>query len=92
MDKPNLFDNLKEISHRISLCGNLPDIRQIEISDAVAYSKDYRLKCCRGLNGAITENSFDLVFNFADYKDDGKIRFIEIKALRRKIFPVLPVP
>jgi hypothetical protein len=91
LTKSVVFEDLNEIRRRLSVCNYRLDYNKIEIADGPAHTKSYTLKCCGTTHGTETDNSFDLKFDFADYKDDSKIFDVEIRTSTKRIMPIKAV-
>lgn len=82
-----LFD-IKYLNSRWQSCGRKFSDSSISIKEVPVYSKEYTIPFCRGKNGEIIYDSFDLLFTFADYDNDRKIHFIEVVKYKRDSTPI----
>jgi len=90
--KENFLFQIDYISSRLKACGDSIIDSSIKINDVAAYSKEYILPFCRGGNGEILFDSFDMHFMFADYENNDKIHFFDVVKYRRSITPTIAPP
>lgn len=63
---------------KIGIC-DIPNPDKYKISHPVYQTTEYTLQFCRSKNDSIAADSFDLVFTFFDYKNNGLIEVLDMR-------------
>jgi len=82
LEKEGFLFEINYVNGRFKECGNNVMDSGIKINEFSSYSKQYVLPFCRGKNGEIIYDSFDLLFTFSEYDVDEKIQFFNVKKYR----------
>ncbi len=82
------------LNKKFKECGSTFVDSVIEIREGTVNAKEYILPFCRNKDNSLSDNSFDLIFKFADYQNVDKIMFIDTKNYLdpSKIKPTIPAP
>jgi hypothetical protein len=91
-DKEGLWNKIEYMNRQFKTCGSSVRDSAIKIRKAPVNNEEYLFRFCRGQNGELLGNSFDLVFTFEEYKNNRKIHFIDLVTFRKTITPIAPLP
>ena len=89
-DKEGFLFLVNYANDRFKVCGiNIAD-SSIKAREVPVNSTEYIVPFCRGKNGEILYDSFDLLFTFTDYDNDEIIDYIDVKKYRLNVAPTKP--
>lgn len=90
-DKEEFLYQIQYVNSRFKECGRNIIDSNIIIREVPVNSKEYILPFCRGKDGNVLNNSFDLVFTFTDYDNDEVVHFINVNKSIQNTLPNKPV-
>lgn len=77
------FESKILLAHKQMKGCTMPAPSLYKIAHPLPQTSQYTLEFCRSKDSSITSNSFDLVFKFFDYKDDGLIGLLDVRNYAR---------
>jgi hypothetical protein len=86
--KDGFLNKIDYASNRFKTCSSHLDSNKIRFESEAPYHYKYVLPFCRD-NDSVVYDSFDLIFNFAEYKNDRLIDFMDI-VIYRSIKTTIP--
>jgi hypothetical protein len=91
-DKEGFLYLVGYVNSRLKVCSANVIDSNIKIKEVPVHSKEYIVPFCRGKNGEIVYDSFDLLFTFTDYDNDEMIHYIDVVKYRHNVTPTSPLP
>jgi hypothetical protein len=88
-DKEDFLSQIKFIKERFKECSSTILDSTIKIYHRDIPFTDYTYSFCRDKSGKITDDSFDVQFTFADFEDNGKIHYFDVKRYKRNVTPTI---
>jgi hypothetical protein len=91
-DREGFLSKVEYASHKFRICSSKVADTSIKLRPVPVYSQEYMLPFCRGINGEVMDDSFDILITFADYKDDRKVQGIDIVKYGKKMTRTIAPP
>lgn len=89
--KEGFLDKVDYAYKRLKHCGSHINDSAIKIEKEQPYHTKYTIPFCSS-DGQAKDDSFSLVFSFADYRKDGMIDFMDVAVGREVKTNTIPVP
>lgn len=89
-DNETFLNHIEYLNKRFKECGSSFEDTSIKINDYRVRSKEYSVPFCLQDANKDDGHSFDLVFIFSDYENDGKIQYVDINKHIINVTPTKP--